>query len=200
MNEYDPNINHRRSIRLKEYDYSLEGLYFVTLCCQGMTHCFGKIRNGEMVLNDAGKIVDEEWRRLVVKYPHIALREHIVMSNHFHGIVQIVGVGSARPDDERKSDILGRADPAPTDAKKHDPMLGALIAYFKYQCAKKINLSTKLWQRNYYEHVIRTAESHQRIADYIANNPANWVIDKLHCRGGVCPPLPKEGDDHDCCD
>ena len=97
MNEYDPDIHHRRSIRLKEYDYSLEGLYFVALCCQDRMCRFGKIRNGEMILNDTGKIVDEEGRCLAIKYPHVALQEHIIMHNHFHGIVQIVGAGFARP-------------------------------------------------------------------------------------------------------
>lgn len=88
---YNPNIHHRRSIRLKGYDYSQAGLYFVTICCENREHCFGKIENDEMVLNDAGKMIDTQWLALTTRFQNIALHEYIVMPNHFHGILQIVG-------------------------------------------------------------------------------------------------------------
>lgn len=88
---YNPNIHHRRSIRLKGYDYSQAGLYFITICCENREHRFGKIENDEMVLNDAGKMIDTQWLALTTRFQNIALHEYIVMPNHFHGILQIVG-------------------------------------------------------------------------------------------------------------
>jgi putative transposase len=87
---YNPNIHHRRSIRLKGYDYSQAGLYFITICCQDRAHLFGKIINGEMILNDAGKMIVNEWMALRDRFPNIELHEFIVMPNHFHSIMQIV--------------------------------------------------------------------------------------------------------------
>jgi hypothetical protein len=89
MNQYNPHIHHRRSIRLKGYDYSQEGLYFVTICCQNRICRFGYIENGEMVLNDAGKMVETEWLKLPERFKNIKLHEYIVMPNHFHAILEI---------------------------------------------------------------------------------------------------------------
>ena len=86
---YNPTIHHRRSIRLKGYDYSQSGLYFVTICCQDRICRFGKIENGEMVLNDFGKIIENEWLNMKNKYPNIDLSEFVVMPNHFHAILEI---------------------------------------------------------------------------------------------------------------
>ena len=99
---YNPTIHHRHSIRLKGYDYSQSGLYFVTICVQKHECLFGKIINGEMILNEYGKIVNDEWQYLQTKYPHIVLYEYVIKPNHFHGIIAIidvvpVGAGSARP-------------------------------------------------------------------------------------------------------
>jgi len=90
MPKYNPQIHHRRSIRLKGYDYSQAGLYFITICVQNREHLFGKIVDGEMILNDAGKMVEKEWVDLKNRFPNIELHEFIVMPNHFHGIIQIV--------------------------------------------------------------------------------------------------------------
>ena len=161
-NHYNSNIHRRRSIRLKGYDYSQAGLYFITICCQDRICRFGKIENGEMVLNDVGKMVDDEWHYLTIKYPHIILHECIVMPNHFHGVIEIantpVGAGEPRPD---------------------VPTLGNIIGYFKYQTTKKIDLPVKLWQRNYWEHIIRNNNAYQRIANYIINNPTKWKNDRF---------------------
>ena len=99
---YNPTLHHRHSIRLKGYDYSQSGLYFVTICVQKHECLLGEITNGEMILNEYGKIVNDEWQYLQTKYPHIVLCEYVIMPNHFHGIVAItdaipVGAGSARP-------------------------------------------------------------------------------------------------------
>ena len=174
--KYDPTIHHRRSIRLKGYDYSQAGLYFVTICVQNREYLFGEIVDEKMILNDIGKIIDNEWRNLKNKYPHIELHEYIAMPNHFHAIVEIittpVGAGSARPDMETDA-ILGQANPAPTATTT----LGNIIGYFKYQTTKLVDLPHKLWQRNYHEHIIRDSNAHARIAEYIENNPTGWKTD-----------------------
>lgn len=84
-------LPNRKSIRLKGYDYSQAGLYFVTICTQNRAHLFGNIKNGEMILNDAGKMVETEWMKLTDRYKNIQLHEYVVMPNHFHAIFQIVG-------------------------------------------------------------------------------------------------------------
>ena len=90
MNQYTPNIHHRRSIRLKGYDYSQVGLYFITICCQDRACLFGDVVNGEMVLNDAGMMVENEWLKLPSRFQNIQLHEYVVMPNHFHAILEIV--------------------------------------------------------------------------------------------------------------
>ncbi|MEP7279369.1 MAG: hypothetical protein ABI813_12045, partial [Bacteroidota bacterium] len=93
MNQYNPHIHHRRSIRLKGYDYSQEGLYFITLCCEGRICRFGHINNGEMVLNEYGQIAYNEWMKTPQLRPNIELDTFIIMPNHMHGIIKITGVG-----------------------------------------------------------------------------------------------------------
>ena len=172
---YNPNLHHRRSIRLKGYDYSQEGLYFVTICCQNKECLFGKIVDNEMILNNARKIANDCWQQISKHFPNVILHEYVIMPNHFHGIIQIVGAGSARHDDKMNDNMdLGLANPAPTMP------LGNIIGYFKYQTTKQIDLPTKLWQRNYYEHIIRNEKSYQHIAEYIINNPKIWGKDKLY--------------------
>jgi hypothetical protein len=96
---YNPNIHHRRSIRLKGYDYSQAGLYFITICTQNQLCLFGKIENREMILNDPGIMIDKWWNELKHKYRNIELHEQIIMPNHFHGIIQIINeIGSVEAD------------------------------------------------------------------------------------------------------
>src|SRR5664279_2394649 len=91
MNNFNPNIHHRRSIRLKGYDYSQPGFYFVTICCQNRDCLFGKIKNGKMILNDAGMMVEREWLKIPDRFQNSRLHEYILMPNHFHAILEIVG-------------------------------------------------------------------------------------------------------------
>jgi len=91
MDKYNPKIHHRKSIRLNDYDYSQVGFYFVTICCQHRACLFGGIVDDEMILNDAGKMVANEWLKLKIRFKNIELQEYVVMPNHFHGIVEIVG-------------------------------------------------------------------------------------------------------------
>ena len=87
---YNPQIHHRKSIRLKGYDYAQAGLYFITICCQNHISYFGHIQNGEMILNDAGNMIETEWINLKNRFPNIGLHEFVTMPNHFHGILEIV--------------------------------------------------------------------------------------------------------------
>lgn len=88
---YNPNKHHRRSVRLKGYDYSQTGLYYITICVQNRACLFGKIENGNMILNDAGHMIENEWLKLTERFKNIVLHEYVIMPNHFHAILEIVG-------------------------------------------------------------------------------------------------------------
>jgi len=138
--KFDPKIHHRRSIRLKGYDYSLADAYFVTIVAWQREMLFGEIVNGEMTLNDFGKIVSEKWEWLETHYEYIELGEWTVMPNHFHGILVIRDNGR------------GGSRSAPTPMKRRP--LGGLIGAFKTVSTKQINLLRDtdgqiIWQRNY---------------------------------------------------
>jgi len=184
---YDPKIHHRRSIRLKEYDYALDGMYFVTICVQDKQCLFGEIVNNEMILNKNGQIVEMIWNELPHHYIHVELGEFVIMPNHIHGIIILVGAGFKPAHDEQagqKSAQDERAGfkPAPTRANHG---LSEIVRALKTFSARKINelcntRGKQLWQRNYYEHIIRNEKSHKYIANYIVNNPANWKDDTLY--------------------
>ena len=155
----------RRSLRLKEYDYSQEGAYFVTICTQNHKPLLGEIRDAEKVLNEHGKIVADCWQWLAKQYPYVELDEWVVMPNHMHGIVVLCKGGSRT---------------APTG--KYKP-LGRLIGAFKTTSTKRINALRKtpgarLWQRNYYEHAIRNEPDLNEIRQYILDNPVKWDMDE----------------------
>ena len=182
--KYDPQKHHRRSIRLKEYDYSQAGAYFVTIVAWQREMLFGEIVDGEIVLNDFGKIVSEKWQWLESQYPYIELGAWIVMPNHFHGILVIHddGRGGSRPApmDDISNAIRGDSRIAPTPIK-HKP-LGGLIGAFKTVSTKQINLlrdteGQAVWQRNYYEHIVRDEHEMDRITRYIESNPSQWAED-----------------------
>jgi putative transposase len=163
----------RKSVRMKDFDYSQAGAYFVTICTQNKECLFGEIVKGEMVLNDAGRIVQTTWDELPTRYTNVTLDTYAIMPNHFHGIIILnpepVGARSSRPNND------GRENRAPT--------LGKIIAYFKYQTTKQINMARntgtqKLWQRNYYEHVIRNDSDLNQIREYISQNALKWELDE----------------------
>lgn len=190
----------RRSIRLKGYDYAQEGLYFITICCQDRAYLFGKILNGEMILNDAGKMVVYEWLKLTERFENIQLHEYVVMPNHFHAIFQIVGAPLVVDPDQKKSGGQPQGI-APTEIDFRDgqpqgiaptgiaPTVGDIIGAFKsivtveyIRGIKSLNwkpFNKRLWQRNYWEHIIRTERAYQTISNYIINNPRKWESDKL---------------------
>ena len=169
-------IKKRHSIRLQKYDYLQSGYYFVTICAQNRQQIFGTIINNQMTLNDGGNMIDFWWQEMFKKYKNISIDEYIIMPNHIHGIINIVGAGSPRPKSPRPDNnkIIGRGNRAPT--------IGNIIAYFKYQTTKQINEpqntpGKKIWQRNYHDHIIRNDKSLNNIRNYIINNPATWQFD-----------------------
>lgn len=171
---FDPNIHHRRTIRLKEYDYSQNGLYYVTICTKDRECLFGEIADGRMNTNVYGEILESVWNGLPSHYPNVVLHEHIVMPDHFHAIIQIdnecVGV----------SNVGAGLKPAPTNGQpptKHG--LPEIVRALKTFSSRKINelrqtQGASVWQRNYYEHIIRDGEDYTMIANYIMENPLRW--------------------------
>ncbi|NDW10516.1 transposase [Dysgonomonas sp. 520] len=181
MNQTLPN---RKTVRLQGYDYSCEGLYFVTICTQDMKCLFGKVadvdgqdevndvgagfysaRNAAhhpfIILSELGEVIYDEWLALSDRFIDIRLHEFVIMPNHFHGIVEL------------------RAEQSPA------PTLADIICVFKSVTTKKCNkvnkaMGHKLWQRNYYEHIIRNDVSCAKIINYIQSNPENWVTDNYY--------------------
>jgi len=198
--KYNPLIHHRRSIRLKGYDYSQAGLYFITICCQNRACLFGKVTNSEMQLNDAGKMVENEWLKLPERFKNIQLHEYVVMPNHFHAILEIVGATLVvAPDDNpiltemglpqeigRLPQEIGRPQGHAHTGKTVGAIVGAFqsIVTVEYiRGVKNLNwqpFNGKLWHRNYYEHIIRNEKSYHNISNYILNNPKNWRGDKFY--------------------
>ncbi len=175
---YDPNVHHRRSIRLSGYDYAQHGAYFVTVCTHDRQCLLGAVVDGGMELNDLGRIVRETWDALPSRFPSIELDAFVVMPNHIHGIVIIVGAGLALP---RGADV-GAGLALPRGAASSAPTLGDIMRAFKSLSAIACNrllerAGVPFWQRNYYEHIARDEDEMNRIREYIVGNPANWKRD-----------------------
>ncbi len=164
---YDPNKHHRRSIRLKGFDYTREAAYFVTICIQNGTCLFGEIVNGQMRLNDAGRVAQMMWKAIPTHFPHVETDAWVVMPNHVHGIIITVGATHASP---------------PRQSGPPKGSLGAIVGSYKSAVSRQINQlhgtpGALVWQRNYYEHIIRNNTGLNRIRKYIAGNPAHWDED-----------------------
>jgi REP-associated tyrosine transposase len=182
-------IHHRRSIRLQGYDYTQAGAYFVTICTQNRECLFGKVVDGEMVLNDAGQITQEIWNGLPGRFPTVELDQSVVMPNHIHGILILVGAQFIAPNAPSHQGAINRA---PTIGRRttkgvinHAPTLGEIIRAFKAATARQIRLAGLQefrWQHNYYEHIIRDEDSLNRIREYIATNPLCWELDRENPR------------------
>ena len=188
--------HNRRSIRLQGYDYASEGLYFLTICCKDRQHLFGEIRDGEMMLNEVGEIVKESWLETESIRGNCRIHEFIIMPNHLHGILEITCFQN--PVMEEK---------APNKFISPSGTVGSIVRGFKINAIKKIRefvgrgemhfvssafggtefaptalkikeIDFKIWQRNYYDHIIRCEESQRKIVHYIQNNPGNWQEDE----------------------
>lgn len=178
---------HRRSIRLKGYDYRQPGAYFVTICTYRWQSLLGKVIDGEMVLNSVGRIVEKEWLKAAVVRSNVTLDEFVIMPNHLHGII-VMGdsnVGATcQVDPTRAHSVICASDTKRAKGPKAGS-LGAIIGQFKRTATLRINRlrgtrRKPVWQRNYYEHVIRSDESLNRIRAYIHYNPARWDLDKYN--------------------
>ncbi|HPF04147.1 MAG TPA: hypothetical protein PLQ06_03550 [Bacteroidales bacterium] len=214
----NPQIHNRRSIRLRGYDYTGNGAYFITVCVHDRKCLFGEIVNDKMHLNEFGRIVDESWKWLSTQYDYVELDEMIVMPDHLHGIIIITD----HPDNARRGDsriapttppqiaptsprivpttspqiaptslriaptttlpdiapVTGDSQIAPTTIKRKT--IGRLIGAFKTVSTKHINQYNKtpgnrVWQRNYYERIIRDAAELNRVRDYIMKNVSTWL-------------------------
>lgn len=205
------NLPNRQSIRLKNYDYSQLGSYFITLVTQDRLHLFGKIEDGKMILNTVGKIVEEEWIKTIQLRTNIALGEFIIMPDHMHMIIRI----TAQMEKNEVKEWIHSNPKSPSQT------IGAIIRGFKGASTKKINLflnstgelpfaptselpfaptiespfaptesqftttefyKNKIFQRNYYEHIIRDRIDYNRIEQYILDNPKNWKKKKLNLK------------------
>ena len=211
MNKYNPQIHHRRSIRLKGYDYTRPGVYYVTICTHRRESLFGDVVDGKMVLNPFGRVVATYWERLPRHFPRVQLGAWVVMPNHVHGIIIITNDGDDDDGDTRRGEAFPQSPMTANGAANAQtpgrswpgreclaPMttttmpngvapgsVAAIVGNIKSTITRRINQmrhtpGAEVWQRNYWERVVRTPEEHARIEDYIRLNPARWHADDLH--------------------
>ncbi len=170
--KFNPDIHHRRSIRLRHYDYSQAGAYFLTICTHNRECLFGEISGDRMVLNELGRVIESVWMELTTRYPNIELDAFGVMPNHIHGIIVIVD-----------SPNVGAIHELPLRLHRRRMLIPKIVGYLKMNTAKQINQindtpGVPVWQRNYYEHIIRDEDELNRIRKYIIENPLQWQLDQ----------------------
>ncbi len=216
--------NGRKNMRLRGYDYSCAGLYFITICVKNRACLFGQIQNKKMQLNEAGRMVETEWIKLSERFKNIRFHEYIVMPNHFHAILEIVvpvgatlvvvhpivddhPIKKSTHDNTTILQTKNTGEPeqtigqpqgiAPTTTNNQNETgtqtkktLGDMVGAFEsittvnYIHGARTNhwppFEGKLWQRNYYDHIIRDEQSYQNISEYVFNNPAKWDEDQFN--------------------
>jgi putative transposase len=206
MSKFDPKIHHRRSIRLKEYDYAQPGGYYITIVAWQREYLFGEIVNGEMMLSSFGIVASQQWEKLTKRFKNIELGAYMIMPNHMHGIIVISdGRGTAENPKDFDGESTRRAltmdgrgtaeNPknlddestrrAPTTEQFQKPVKGSIptiVRSYKSAVSYRINLMRRsdgvpVWQRNYYEHVIRNEKDLQNKTEYIQANPLLWEQD-----------------------
>lgn len=192
-------LSSRRSIRLIGYDYSQSGLYFITICIQNRSHLLGKIENQEMIFNDAGLMVKKWYYKLEDKFKNVKCHEMIIMPNHFHCIIEITVGANLRVCPHTNDGNENKQSP------KTAPILGSIVQWFKTMTTNEYirgvkrqgwtGFNKRLWQRNYWEHIVRNEKEYQRIGQYIIDNPKKWNNDKLNDGEGnnVLEPLAEYG-------
>lgn len=192
---YDPAIHHRRSIRLSGHDYADGGVYFVTLCVADRRPLFGTVVNGRMALNDAGRVAAACWRAIPEHFPQVALDEWIVMPDHVHGILRIGRRGMAcHAPSACRGGLACQAPAAPKFGRPIAGALGTIIGAYKAATTRGIRRTglacqaprcqtsmgchapapTAVWQRNYFDIIVRDDRALNNIRRYIRNNPAHW--------------------------
>ncbi|MEM1293458.1 MAG: transposase [Cyanobacteria bacterium P01_H01_bin.162] len=188
---YNPDKHRRRSLRLPHYDYASPGAYFITICTYQRQCLFGEIRDGVMKLNKFGEVARDCWQAIPDHFAHVQLDAFVVMPNHIHGIIVIT-------DNTRRGTAMPCPYPTPQKRQFGESIPGSLptiIGAYKSAVTKRINAARKvrgisIWQRNYYEHIIRNDIALDRIRRYVQNNPASWQADQLHpdLPSQWCPP------------
>ena len=191
--KYNSDTHQRRSIRLRDYDYSNAGLYFVTICTSGRECLLADVVDGVICLNDAGLCVKSIWNSLPDRYPDVEIDSVVIMPNHLHGIIIInertVGAIHELPTTRTSPEIsFPQEDRAIHESplrNRRNMLLPKIIGYLKMNTAKRINQlrdnsGTPVWQRNYYERVIRNNQELQTVRQYIDDNPIKWAEDENH--------------------
>ena len=195
----DIDLPKRKKMRLKDYDYSKEGLYYITICTDNRKLLFGNVNTdiGIMILNEFGKIAQENWNETERIRDNIKLHQFIIMPNHIHVIIEIThrrGVLHTPGIEKHIPEIKTHTSPDIENIKKNTPpqspkqTIGSIIRGYKASVTKKINLliekgdlpRNKIWQRSYYDHIIRDEKDYNRITNYIINNPLNWKHDDFY--------------------
>ena len=183
MSKFDPLRHHRRSIRLQGFDYTQRGAYYVTIVAWRRKCLFGEVVNGEMILSKFGLVAKQQWENLPKRFPNIELGAYVIMPNHMHGIIIITNRrGTAVNPNEPDGEPSRRA---PTQERFQKPVKGSIptiVRSYKSAVSYRVNLmrgsvGVPVWQRNYYEHVIRDDKDLQNKTDYINANPLLWDED-----------------------
>ena len=220
MNTYNPKLHHRKSIRLKEYDYTQSGFYFITISCHNKVNRFGEVivsnnNTARMMLNQYGQIAQNEWLHTANIRPNIKLLEFVIMPNHMHGIIYVTRRGELNSSsnelnspsnnegvcktplrislqnnnegvcktNQQLSLQNNNEGVCKTPLRSPSQTIGAIIRGYKSAVTKKMALlgfKEPLWQRNFYEHIIRDESSYLYISNYIINNPAKWKEDTFY--------------------
>ena len=179
------------SARLLNWNYATNGFYFITICTKNRQHFFGKIVDGEMILNETGNILQNYWLEIPVHFPFIKLGNFVVMPNHMHGILIIDNPPVetrfiASPSAPSQTTIPVKKNITGGFAGNKNPMfhenISRVIRWYKGRCSfeiGKININFD-WQSLFHDHIIRNAKSFETIQNYIADNPKNWRDDKFY--------------------
>jgi REP element-mobilizing transposase RayT len=178
-------------LRLDRYDYSQAGAYFITICTYGRAPLLAAIRDGSAHLTAAGSIVEEEWLRTPRMRPNVVLDEHVILPNHIHGILFILeGEDAEHSTSETLPYLFG--DPSST-VKPPDTShtIGSVVHGFKSATTSRIRRlratqaparPLRVWQRQFFDHVIRDDADLNRIREYISTNPLRWELDRFFIR------------------
>ena len=193
------------SLRLQSYDYSKPGLYFITVCTHQQEHIFGQVEDGEMILNECGIIANKFWKNMEHRFPKCRTHAFVVMPNHIHGIIEILP--KSKPVwmiHESSQSIINQSNSKPVGSiheltlrsmnnveiesnrkKRRKMIIPMIIGWYKMNVSKQINLirntpGFRVWQRNYYEHIIRNQAAFNNISEYIRYNPQKWDRDRFY--------------------
>jgi putative transposase len=197
--KYNPAIHHRRSIRLKGYDYGkADFFYFITICTHDRQRIFGEIRNGNMILNESGKIANQCWLDIPKHYPYVVIHQFVIMPDHVHGILEITqrtndhvnNNGDGNIGANYNSPLYSHNDNSPPffhhdNSHPHSPSgtIGAIVRGYKIGVTNWMRQNTRVqnvWQRNYYVHIITNQRAFYVISQYIKMNPEKWKRDHDH--------------------